>query len=218
MKIFAVQNLKTQNLVRQNSFNNNIGANKKMDKFQNLNKYDTISFGGSIYFKNDPAIKSIEKIKSRSGKVPKRVEKLAQEYTEDETLKNLPLAVVHKIAYSDLKKCKTLDEAKNLFPEFEEAKAIDEPYAKPSSVLYGIQQGHITIKPDTTDDASLKILQHYWADLVPVAHLPDFAHCTESGYKYWDLAPAFNKLKIPCLNSEYTQAIKSQKDTAIGNF
>ena len=31
---------------------------------QNLNKYDTISFGGSIYCKNDPAIKSIEKIKN----------------------------------------------------------------------------------------------------------------------------------------------------------
>ena len=79
--------------------------------------------------------------------------------------------MVHKNSIFRFKKCKTLDEAKNLFPEFEKQKAIDEPYTKPSSVLYGIQQGHITIKPDTTDDASLKILQHYWADLVPVAHL-----------------------------------------------
>ena len=101
---------------------------------QNTDSFDVdtfVSFGVQrVYPKEAPAMVCLEKVKSRGGIVPKRVEDLVREYAKDEALKDLTLTEVHKIAYADLKKCKTLTEAKKLFPEFECVKHLDELSAK----------------------------------------------------------------------------------------
>ncbi len=222
MEIGAIQTFRQYALLKSNlsdGYQNKfmqLKARIQTALMPDLSKDCFVSFNAarkSIYTKTDPAMQSIETLKLRGGKIPKRVEELAIEYAKDEMLKNLTLAEVHKIAYSDLKKCKTLDEAKEMFPEFEAVLPADKPAARKGSVLYGIQQGEVIVDSCSkdTDDASLKLLQYIWADLYSLANVSRFVRYTGKYYSTHEMAPAIKSLKIPLLDYEYAQAAKFEK-------
>ena len=220
MKISAIpaikrQEIRIQDIKRQSTRSQNAVLNSAPKGGLQGALFDTVSFGtrGKIYTKTDPAIKSIETVKERGGIVPERVETLAREYAKDETLSKLTLAEVHKIAYQDLKKCKTLDEAKELYPEFAGVKPAKKVLAKEGSVLYGIQIGEVNIDScgEDTEDSSLKLLQYIWAELYSAARVSKFVHYTGRYYATHDALSTINKLQIPLLNYEYAQAAKFEK-------
>ena len=141
MKISAIQ-LTGQYPARQRI----LQSNATVQNSASLGADTFVSFGAQrVYPKEAPAMVCLEKVKSRGGIVPKRVEDLAKEYAKDEILKDLTLTEVHKIAYADLKKCKTLDEAKKLFPEFKCVECLDTLPAKEGSVIYGLQIGDVEV-------------------------------------------------------------------------
>ena len=141
MKISAIQ-LTGQYPARQRI----LQSNATVQNSASLGADTFVSFGAQrVYPKEAPAMVCLEKVKSRGGIVPKRVEDPAKEYAKDEILKDLTLTEVHKIAYADLKKCKTLDEAKKLFPEFKCVECLDTLPAKEGSVIYGLQIGDVEV-------------------------------------------------------------------------
>lgn len=220
MRISAIplikrQNACIQNAAKQNTNRQNAALSSAVKSERQAVLFDTVSFGmrGKIYTKTDPAIKSIETVKERDGIIPERVEDLAKEYAKDETLSKLTLAEVHKIAYSDLKKCKTLDEAKELFPEFKDVKPASAVPAREGSVLYGMQIGEVEVEPcgEDTDDESLKLLQHIWSELYSTARVSKFVHYSGRYYATCDMSSTINKLQVPLLNYEYAQAAKFEK-------
>lgn len=207
MRISAIQ-LIGQFPVRQSVSKYGRGA-------QNTDSFDVdtfVSFGVQrVYPKEAPAMVCLEKVKSRGGIVPKRVEDLVREYAKDEALKDLTLTEVHKIAYADLKKCKTLTEAKKLFPEFECVKHLDELSAKEGSIIYGLQIGDVEVKPcgEETDDEALKLLQYIWSELYSSSNTAIFTrNKSENFYTTWSMQGPIARLKIPLLNYEYAQSLR----------
>ena len=195
MKISAIQ-LTGQYPARQRI----LQSNATVQNSASLGADTFVSFGAQrVYPKEAPAMVCLEKVKSRGGIVPKRVEDLAKEYAKDEILKDLTLTEVHKIAYADLKKCKTLDEAKNTLP------------AKEGSVIYGLQIGDVEVEPcgEETDDEALKLLQYIWSELYSSSNTAMFTHNKSSNfYTTWSMQIPLAKLKIPLLNYEYAQSLK----------
>ena len=194
MKISAIQ-LTGQYPARQRI----LQSNATVQNSASLGADTFVSFGAQrVYPKEAPAMVCLEKVKSRGGIVPKRVEDLAKEYAKDEILKDLTLTEVHKIAYADLKKCKTLDEAKKL-------------PAKEGSVIYGLQIGDVEVEPcgEETDDEALKLLQYIWSELYSSSNTAMFTHNKSSNfYTTWSMQIPLAKLKIPLLNYEYAQSLK----------
>lgn len=165
MKISSINYSNIKTIYKQKSFFN---------KYLTPQKNDTFSFCGSIYKRDFSAIETIETVKSRKGIVPERVERLAAEWSSDEKTKKLPLINAHKQAYSKLAYCKTLDEAKELYPEFRDVKSINDINPQRGSTLYCLANGLVTgFEPE--DDVSLKLLKYYWCDLISTRDLPGIA-------------------------------------------
>lgn len=96
-------------------------------------------------------------IEKRSYLLPERVRTIVNELLKQSNVELPSLIEVHKIAYAPLMACKTLDDAKKLFPEFEKVKdevefVRDTVYSK-------------NFKSKTDDKFSLDMLKKFWAEL-----------------------------------------------------
>lgn len=174
-----------------------------------VNAMPCISFAGGLYSYNEPAIKTIEKIKAKGDTVPERVEKLAAEYAKNEETRNIRLVDVHKEAYKGLMSCKTLEEAKEMYPEFKDVKDANEVHGSSGSALEYLKSGYIEYF-DEGDDVSLNILKYYWYNLESLEGFHWFATHKNTGRRF-NFQATFSKLNIPKLSNQYSIAMRAQK-------
>ena len=119
-----------------------------------------------------------------------------------ENPKELPsLMQIHKYLYAPLLECKTLEEAKALFPEFSGINDIKINYQK---------RTFKDEKPklDVNKDFALTILQEYWAKLRKQDEITaDFGFGTRSVIKW-----AMQKKNIPGMSSQYKTILNSSDE------
>lgn len=110
-------------------------------------------------------------IENRSYVLPERVLNEAKRLLAHNRNKVPSLLEIHKKIYKPLLKCKTLEEAKTLFPEFENVK----------NEINFVKNNHykkIFEERFTQKDFALKMLQEYWGNLCSIKEI-----CEASGLK-----------------------------------
>ena len=161
--------------------------NTKLQSYPN-NYYMPIAFG-SRKKTNEEIIKNIGEENFPNSQILKKFR----------TQKDKSLYEIHREHYADLLKCKTLYEAKELYPEFEsvlDAKDIDINTLDKRSVLYKIAQGQ---KGDANiETLSLTLLKKYYAEV----------NSKKDKKNYWgldltSLNNLFEQLKIKIINRQY---------------
>lgn len=107
-------------------------------------------------------------LKNREHLLPERIAKEIKKILFTQSNFELPtLKEVHLMTYEPLLHCKTLQEAKELFPEFNCIKEVTEPFKKITGNIKILQdEGHLR------DGFSLELLQEIWGKL---ANLDDVA-------------------------------------------
>lgn len=182
------------NLSTRNNCDNNINLSS-YPKTYYLNQ---ISFGGR--FSADELIKKIGEDNFPNQEIVRRLRALGSS-------KDFSLYNIHLDYYKDLLDCQTLDEAKELYPEFRDvvdAKDIDITSVDKKSALYKIYQGDF--KDVNIEDLSLEILKNYYGKLIS----------TGKQEEYWGISrntinSILNKLNIKKLdNGNYLHIITSQ--------
>lgn len=98
-------------------------------------------------------------VENRSNSIPKRVLDEAKRLLEIESIENLPsLLQIHKDLYAPLLKCKTLDDVKKIFPEFENVK-------EDISFIKNNHYKRLFEERTAGESFAVKMLQEYWANL-----------------------------------------------------
>ena len=83
----------------------------------------------------------------------------AKRLLEIESIENLPsLLQIHKDLYAPLLKCKTLDDVKKIFPEFENMK-------EDISFIKNNHDKRLFEERTAGESFAVKMLQEYWANL-----------------------------------------------------
>ena len=159
--------------------------NTKLQSYPN-NYYMPIAFGRL----------SNEKLVERIGSENFPSSNLAQMFIDkpDELLYD-----VHKEYYVPLLECKTLDEAKELYPEFEyviDSKDININTLKCNCSLVKIAKGRI--KDANLETLSLDLLKKYYAELIGLNNKEDYY-----GLSHNALNDLFKQLCIPLFNKNY---------------
>ena len=109
---------------------------------------------------------------------------------------------IHKEYYADLLACKTLDEAKEIYPEFEDvldAKDVDDNYS--FSILNKIKRGEK--EGMSINDLSLKLLQNHFGNMVGIYANEKFYDISATS-----LRSLFMKLNMPELNKKYLKILQ----------
>lgn len=99
-------------------------------------------------------------IKNRSELLPKRVCDKVNEIINSDSGKMPTLKQVHSEIYEPLMKCQTLEEAKELFPEFTEIKSADKVFKRNTGNIR-----KLTLNGYLNENLSLKLLQEVWVKL-----------------------------------------------------
>ncbi len=116
---------------------------------------------------------------------------------------NKTLIDVHKEYFKKLKQCKTLDEAKQYYPEFKDVKSDKE--VKSTKFIQEVKKDKIK-GFKTNEDVALQILQLYWAEGCSTADL-------KNNYADKDITGTFITLNIPRTTNNYGLYLKlSDKD------
>lgn len=122
--------------------------------------YSSIKFNQKPAFTGGKPINLYYIIEKRSNLLPERILKKVRRIV-DKSPKQLPtLKEVHLKTYAPLLECKTLDEAKSLFPEFSGMKEADISFKRYSGNIKKLVAGGYL-----EDNFSLKILQEFWGRL-----------------------------------------------------
>ena len=127
--------------------------------------------------------------------------KTKQAFTNGETT---TIYEIHQDYYGELLNCKTLEEAKEKYPEFKDVlDAKDLPMQK-KGIIKSVQQG----KVDGVNicDLSLILLQKHYVDLKNYGSRSDYWN-----KKSDDVMQVFSQLNIPFLNKRYLYVISKQK-------
>ena len=127
--------------------------------------------------------------------------KTKQAFTNGETT---TIYEIHQDYYAELLNCKTLEEAKEKYPEFKDVlDAKDLPMQK-KGIIKSVQQG----KVDGVNicDLSLILLQKHYVDLKNYGSRSDYWN-----KKSDDVMQVFSQLNIPFLNKRYLYVISKQK-------
>ncbi len=174
------------------------------------NSFDTVSFQSkNKKVKNEPAMITIEKIKAQGGNIPQPVEQIAQILSEHEDAKDIPLLVVHKIAYDNLKDYQTLSQVRATFPEFHDVKSPDDfsELNKGDKILQVKEKKVIGL--NCTEDPALQYLKLYYSDLIPLDYLPHLSSTNKQSL--FSPAVLLKRLNIPLMDPLYANVILAQK-------
>lgn len=99
-------------------------------------------------------------LKNRDYLLPERVLKKVEKIVAKNPVQLPTLKAVHLKTYAPLLKCKTLDEAQKLFPEFADMKEANISFTRYTGNIYKLlDSGHLE------NNFSLKMLQEFWAKL-----------------------------------------------------
>lgn len=99
-------------------------------------------------------------IKNRENLLPQRIAEKIKKILSEPFEKLPTLEEVHKETYAPLLQCKTLQEAKELFPEFSEIKEVTEPFTRITGNIKILQN-----KGNLREGLSLELLQEIWGKL-----------------------------------------------------
>lgn len=110
---------------------------------------------------------------------------------------------IHNEYYGDLLNCETLEEVKELYPEFKEVIDAKDLETSNRGFFGNIKKGNI--EGLSMDNLSLRLLQKHYAELKPLGHKDN----------YWGrhmdvLLSTMEKLNIPPLNSRYVLVVSKQ--------
>ncbi len=99
-------------------------------------------------------------LQNHTAKLPKRVLNRVQELRSQNSTQTPTLKDVHKQIYAPLLECKTLDEAKKLFPEFADITEANISFKRITGNIKKLKESG-----KLEDNFSLKMLQEFWANL-----------------------------------------------------
>ena len=129
------------------------------------------SLSDPAFYANGQPLKLKYIVEKRSYVLPERVLNEAKRLLAHNRNKVPSLLEIHKKIYKPLLKCKTLEESKTLFPEFENVK----------NEINFVKNNHykkIFEERFTQKDFALKMLQEYWGKLRSIKEI-----CEDSGLK-----------------------------------
>lgn len=129
-----------------------------MNVTNNISSYNYSKPANSIVFGKGGKPITLEYVmEHRSYLLPERIRTTVTELMKQSNIELPSLLEVHRIAYAPLMACKTLEEAKKLFPEFEDMK---------DKVEYVRNSAHADkFKDSSKANFSLNMLQQFWAEL-----------------------------------------------------
>ena len=132
----------------------------KINNIQNYSYYRRNDYNSSLTFEASGKPLTLKYIvEKRENLLPIRVLEGAKKCLLDSSLKTKSLLDLHKEIYAPLLECKTLDEAKKLFPEFESLKE-EIKFKRPNS-LYAKS----FMERTENENFALKMLQDIWGNL-----------------------------------------------------
>ncbi len=163
---------------------------------------DCVSFGAYIK-KTLP--QEIEKIGEEN--IPEPVLTRAKEIIAKGNKEGVSLYDVHEEYYAPLADVETLEEAKNLYPEFTDIKQIKDLKFRKGTTCYNITQGNI--KGFTPENATLVLLQHVYCGN-QTKKIKTLGQGSYPGLK--------TTLEIPTLNKVYATYINSTRQNQNSDF
>lgn len=126
--------------------------------------------------------------------------------------KNFSLYDTHIEYYSDLLKCDTLDEAKEIYPEFKDVSDAKDIELK--TAPYSIRQVARGIRGIELENLSLDLLKKYYGQLFCVNHNKDnYYGCEAKAVK--NMLKALN---IPIMDSKYISILYHQQPSVVQNL
>ncbi len=150
---------------------------------------------------------TVEQLQKFNNAFPPDIENLALQTINSGNADNKKLVDIHKIKYSALRECDSLDEIKTLYPEFSDVKTIDELETKPvkGTLIDRFQKGEIkasdgSLLLNPERDLSMQLIQMYWGDCLSTRDI-----AKECGH---DFNSTMEKLGIPRVKSIYGQYLK----------
>lgn len=137
---------------------NSIGFNQYKSHYNTVNSGQTRQ--SSLSFEGGRLIDLNYVLKNRKNLLPERVLNKVEEIVKSNPSKMPTLKQIHQEIYQPLLKCKTLDEAKTLFPEFSDIKEANISFQRYTKNIKRILSNEYFDK-----NFSLKMLQECWANL-----------------------------------------------------
>lgn len=135
--------------------------------------------------------------------LPKRIQTAVQEHVKSGKYDDITLYDLHKEKYAPLWDCKTLDEARNLFPEFREV--LDSK----TVVVHKSPNIKKIMEKVSLEDLSLHLLKERWANLKT---LDEIAH--DLGLKNRvGITWLKDKIMMPDFAKNYTTLLRSSDET-----
>ena len=139
-----------------------IGFNLDMriNCIQSYSLYNQNNFNKSLSFEASGKPLTLKYVvEKRSNLLPTRVLESAKKCLLDLSLKTKSLLALHKEIYAPLLECKTLNEVKRLYPEFEDI-TNEIKFKKPKSIY-----AKLFMERTENENFALKMLQEIWANL-----------------------------------------------------
>lgn len=132
----------------------------RINCIQNYSFYNQNNFNKSLSFEASGKPLTLKYVvEKRSNLLPTRILDSAKKCLLDSSLKNKSLLALHKEIYAPLLECKTLQEVKSLYPEFENI--TDEiKFKRPKSIY-----AKLFMERTENENFALKMLQEIWANL-----------------------------------------------------
>ena len=195
-----IYNVKT-NTVKQNINKNKEYINSDLHSYPSNYYLNSPSFGSKL-----PNKKLIEKIGRENFPSPVIADKL-----ELETDKSL--YEVHKEYYKNLEDCKTLDEAKEKYPEFKfvkDAKEINTGLLGKRSIFRSIKNGKI--EGITLDNLTLELLKRYFSQIKSIRNPENYFNASKD-----TITKMFEALNIPKPNKLYNEFLACSNPDYVSN-
>ena len=161
-----------------------------------------LSFKGGNSIDLKKTMEIFDEAEEEEGKsiVPDRVREAANFVLENGNPKNLTLIDVHKHVYDDIRYAESLDEVKELYPEFKDVISSDDLDASEGSLISDVKQGKSQYF-SKDEDLALQMLKLYWAEGFSTRDLKKYTD--DKGVVY-----AMKKMQIPLLNKHYSIVLK----------
>ncbi len=196
------------------NFNLNFQKNnviKKQEKSENINQQyqkgiipttaQALSFMGG----KSMSLKETKAQIDELGSYPPDIKELIEQTIKDGNPDNKTLIDIHRDKYSMLNQLETLDEIKEVYPEFEDVLSDSQVMYKEGSFIDDVKANKIGYF-DSDKDVAVQLLQMYWGDGFSLSDLKnEFAGRNIHG--------VFEKLNIPRVDKVYGHYLKfSDKD------
>lgn len=133
------------------------------------------------------------------GVYPPDIKEMTKAELERGNPENKTLIDIHREKYSPLNACETLEEAKELFPEFKDVKSDKEAVFISGSFVYDVKNGNVE-GMDPEGDVALQLLQMYWGD--------GTSSCDLEKNTGRSIRSTMEKLKIPFQDRVYARYLK----------